>query len=153
MKPRCLIVDIDNTLLMSDTPPYKEEYEFEVNEFVKGIVKDYPYGDFTSVILSTWRPARIREKTIKELKSVGIFCSIRMLPVREMILYSDIPLFMNTYRENGKTFTWPRAKEENLKLIMKEYEVEMVIDDDPVAIEMYKSYGLNCLQMHKWKKE
>ena len=46
MKPRCLIVDIDNTLLMSDTPPYKEEYEFEVNEFVKGIVKDYPYGDF-----------------------------------------------------------------------------------------------------------
>ena len=140
MKPKCLIVDIDNTLLMSDVAPYKEGYEFEENNFVSWILKSISCIDHSIdvAIVSTGRSERIREKTIKELHSIGID-------------YDE--LYMNTYRENGKTFTWPRAKEENLKLIMKEYEVEMVIDDDIKAIEMYKSYGLPCLQVHKWLKK
>lgn len=137
-KPRAIIVDLDGTLTNSDhrehlidQGKYDEYFDLvgsdTLNEWCADLIKEYIATH--KVILLTGRPERVREITVKWLD-----------------VY-DVPfdlLFMRQPEEREQGFIYKQRVYETF--LEPNFDVRMVLDNDPKICEMFRDLGIPALQ-------
>ena len=136
-KPKAIVLDMDSTLCFNTTGrPWYDEGAAEgmLNDIpnipIVNLARTYFDSDY-HVIIITGRDVSLAKATEQWLKN------------------NDVPYYEVLYRNKNDFRKSAEIKKELITDLLKDYNVELIIDDAEPVVEMYREMGLTVLQPNK----